>query len=60
MVIQYLQCMCCGDIFPEDELEAPRSDSEPGCPCCGGTDLIEIENSNKGASDGTANNHKNS
>ena len=37
------QCQTCGWEGTEADFEAPFSDFEPGCPECGGTDFLEVE-----------------
>ena len=37
-----LECMTCGWIGEEDELECPGND-EPGCPKCFNTDFLDVE-----------------
>lgn len=38
-----LECQTCGSLVNEDEMTAPFSDMEPGCPSCGGGDFLEWE-----------------
>ena len=39
------QCVVCGDIFDESELEEPfgLSGLSPGCPSCGSDDFLDVE-----------------
>ncbi len=38
-----VECQTCTWEGEEDELVAPRSDLEPGCPSCGGTDFLDVD-----------------
>ena len=38
-----IECMTCGWIGNDDEMEAINSDMEPGCPSCWGNDFMEVE-----------------
>ncbi len=38
-----IECQTCTWTGEEDELIAPFSGSEPGCPHCGGTDFLDVE-----------------
>jgi len=40
---ELIECQCCGWIGNPDELEAPFSGSDPGCPICGNDDFLDIE-----------------
>ncbi len=39
-----IECQNCTWAGEENELIAPFSGSEPGCPHCGGTDFLDIDN----------------
>ena len=39
-----IECQTCGWIGEMMELEAPLSEIEPGCPSCGSTNFLDIEN----------------
>ena len=41
------QCQACDWIGTEADFEAPFSDFEPGCPECGGTDMLDLEVENE-------------
>jgi DNA-directed RNA polymerase subunit RPC12/RpoP len=34
-------CQCCGSEVEPEDLEAPYSGIEPGCPYCGSNDFLE-------------------
>lgn len=38
-----IECQTCGWTGSEDDLEAPFSDIEPGCPVCWGNDFMDVE-----------------
>jgi hypothetical protein len=38
-----IECQTCGWIGNEDELIAPHSDDEPGCPSCLNNDFLDKE-----------------
>ena len=39
-----IECQTCGWIGTYDDLIAPTSDLEPGCPSCLGADFLDVEN----------------
>ena len=43
-----IECQTCGWTGEEEELTAPFSGSEPGCPSCGGTDFLDVEDEKNG------------
>lgn len=41
--MRIIECQNCGWRGLNKELIAPFSGSEPGCPHCGGTDFLDVE-----------------
>ena len=42
-----IECQTCGWVGENKDLVAVRSDLEPGCPECGSTDFLDVEEAPK-------------